>query len=136
MTINDVTIQVERTDVLRTEPTMPTRRMIAIGATALVVAIVALVAFVQSSGDETVRPTRAAGCHSPATTSCKTSSTADSSPARRSQPAPPSRDDIVQDLVDRGLVPRQTLQPAPPSRDDIVQDLVDRGLVPAATLDD
>ncbi len=109
MAINDVTIAVERTESAPAR-LRPTRRMIAIGATTLVVAIVALAAVVQNTGDQTSEPAV--------------------------QPAPQSRDDIVQDLVDRGLIPRQTLQTAPLSRDDIVQDLVDRGLVPAATLDD
>ena len=60
--------------------------------------------------------------------------------------APRSRDDIVRDLVVRGLVPAATLddgtqitrpglQPTQ-TRDDVVRDLVARGLVPAATLDD
>ncbi|MEY2582096.1 MAG: hypothetical protein QOE09_1945 [Ilumatobacteraceae bacterium] len=59
--------------------------------------------------------------------------------------APRSRDDVVRDLVERGLVPAATLddgtqitrpgvQPTP-TRDDVVRDLVERGLVPAATLD-
>ncbi len=109
--------------------------MIAIGATVVLVALVTLIAFVQSAGHESVRPTP--------------------------QPVSESRDDIVRDLVDRGLVPSPTLQPAPRpattssktsstadsspaqrlqpaphSRDDIVRDLVNRGLVPAATLND
>ena len=58
-----------------------------------------------------------------------------------------TRDDIVRDLVARGVVPAATLDdgtqitsprshPAQRTRDDIVRDLVERGLVPAATLDD
>jgi hypothetical protein len=59
---------------------------------------------------------------------------------------PRSRDDVVRDLVARGLVPAATLDDGTvitgpglqPTRthDDIVRDLVARGLVPAATLDD
>ena len=63
------------------------------------------------------------------------------------EPAPRTRDDIVRDLVARGVVPAATLddgtqitgpgfEPAPRTRDDIVRDLVARGVVPAATLDD
>jgi hypothetical protein len=108
MAINDATIQVERTS--RAPKRVPARNVIAIGVPALVVAIMALVAFVPNSGRESVRPTP--------------------------QPAPQSRDEIIRDLVDRGHVPSQTLQPAPQSRDEIVRDLVHRGLVPAATLND
>jgi len=57
-----------------------------------------------------------------------------------------SRDDVVRDLVERGLVPAATLddgthitgpglQPTR-TRDDVVRDLVERGLVPSASLDD
>jgi len=109
VSINDATIQAERTRSYAPSR-VPTRRMIAVGATALVAATVMLVAFVQSSDRELVRPMH--------------------------QPTSLTRDDIVQDLVDRGLVPGEALQPAPLTRDDIVQDLVDRGLVPAATLED
>ena len=73
-----------------------------------------------------------------------------SGPTRSDQtpePAPRTRDDIVRDLVARGVVPAATLDdgthitspaltPAPRTRDDIVRDLVARGVVPAATLDD
>jgi hypothetical protein len=107
MTISDATIPAERSTSYA-PGRVPTRGMLAAGATVVLVALVTLVAFVQGAGHESVRPTR--------------------------QPAPQSRDDIVQDLVDRGLVPSPTRQPAPQSRDDIVQDLVDRGLVPAASL--
>ncbi|HEX4981196.1 MAG TPA: hypothetical protein VFV63_05835 [Ilumatobacteraceae bacterium] len=89
---------------------MPTRRMIAVGAASLVAATVMLVAVVQNSDRELV-------------------------PSMQ-QPAPLTRDEIVQDLVDRGLVPSEAVRPAPLTRDEIVQDLVDRGLVPAATLED
>lgn len=58
---------------------------------------------------------------------------------------PRTRDDILRDLVARGVVPAATLDDgtlitgpalAPRTRDDIVRDLVARGVVPAATLDD
>jgi len=108
MAINSATIEAERTS--SSEPTrVPARALIAIAIT-VVVAIVTLVAYGQSSNEEFMRPTQ--------------------------QPATQSRDDIVQDLVDRGLVPHQTLQPVPQSRDEIVQDLVDRGLVPDGTPND
>ena len=55
-----------------------------------------------------------------------------------------SRDDVVRDLVTRGIVPAATLDDgtqitsralalASRSRDDVVRDLVARGIVPAAT---
>jgi hypothetical protein len=108
MAINDVTIGVERTKSAATRR-RPTRRIIAIGATTLVVAIVALAADVQNSGRQTPEP------------------------AMQAAPSADARS-ITEDLVNRGLVPRQTLQAAPVSRDEIVRDLVNRGLVPAATL--
>ena len=83
MSTNDATIQAERTRSYAPSR-VPTRRMIAVGATALVAATVMLVAFVQSSDRELVRSVQ--------------------------QPAPQTRDDIVQDLVDRGLVPAATLE--------------------------
>lgn len=46
-----------------------------------------------------------------------------------------SRDDIVRDLVNRGLVPSQALDPAPSSKEEIVRELVNRGLVPRQALD-
>ena len=108
MTISDATIQSQRSTSY-TPGRMPIRG-IAIGATVVLVALVTLIAFVQSAGHESVRPTP--------------------------QPVSESRDDIVRDLVDRGLVPsptQQPAQPAPQSRDDIVRDLVNRGLVPSPT---
>jgi hypothetical protein len=87
---------------------VPIRRMIQFGAIAVVAVVVTLVATATHSDQGFERP--------------------------HQQPAAPSRDAIVQDLVDRGIVPGRTLQPAAPSRDAIVQDLVDRGLVPAATI--
>src|SRR6478609_6201446 len=62
-------------------------------------------------------------------------------------PVSRSRDDVVRDLVARGIVPAATLDDgsqitsralagASRSRDDVVRDLVARGIVPAATLDD
>jgi hypothetical protein len=105
MSINSATIQAERTSS-SVPNRVPTGRLIAIGVTAVVIAIVTFVAYGRSSGHDVAPPTR--------------------------QHAPQSRDEIVQDLVDRGLVPSPTRQNTP-TRDDIVQDLVDRGLVPAAS---
>jgi hypothetical protein len=82
MAINNAAIQAERTASYAPNR-QPTGKTIAIAATAVVVAVVTLVAFAQRSGPEIVRPTQ--------------------------QPAPQSRDAIVQDLVDRGLVPAATL---------------------------
>jgi hypothetical protein len=42
----------------------------------------------------------------------------------------------LQDLVDRGLIPAQSLQPAPLSREDKLRDLVNRGLIPRQALDE
>ena len=120
MVITEEAIQVDRTPA-NTPPRRRGRRLFGIGAAIVVVAAVALVAVVESSG-----PTRS-----------------DQTP----EPAPLTRDDIVRDLVDRGVVPAATLDdgtqitspalaPAPRTRDDIVRDLVERGVVPAATLDD
>jgi hypothetical protein len=81
MSLNSATIQAERTSSSAPNR-VPTSRLIAIGVTAVVIAIVTLVAYTQSSGHDVVPPTR--------------------------QHAPQSRDEIVQDLVDRGLVPNPT----------------------------
>jgi hypothetical protein len=43
---------------------------------------------------------------------------------------------VTRDLVNRGLIPRQSLEPAPQSMDAKLQDLVNRGLIPRETLDD
>ena len=123
MVITDETIQVDRTSSntpSNAPPRWPFRRLLGIG-TAIVVAAIALVVIVESSG-----PT-----------------SSDQTP----EPAPRTHDEIVRDLVVRGLVPAATLDdgtqiispalaPAPRTRDEIVRDLVARGLVPAATLDD
>ena len=133
MTISDATIQSQRTTSY-TPGRMPIRG-IAIGATVVLVALVTLIAFVQSAGHESVRPTP-----QPVSESrddiVRDLVNRGLVPSPTLQPAPQSRDDIVRDLVNRGLVPSPTLQPAPQSRDDIVRDLVNRGLVPAATLND
>ena len=42
----------------------------------------------------------------------------------------------LQDLVDRGLIPRQALEPAPLTQEQKLQDLVDRGLVPRQSLEE
>ena len=82
MVITDEAIQVDRTPS-NTPPRRPSRRLFGIGTAIVVVAAVALVALVGSSG-----PTRS-----------------DQTP----EPAPRTRDDIVRDLVDRGVVPAATL---------------------------
>ncbi len=120
MVITDETIQVDRT-TSNTPPRGPIRRLVGIGTVFVVVAAVAFFAVVETSG-----PTRS-----------------DQTP----ESAPRTRDDIVRDLVARGLVPAATLDDgtqvigpalasAPRTHDDIVRDLVAHGLVPAATLDD
>ena len=119
MVITDETIQVDRTES-NTSPPRRILRRLGIG-TAIVVAPFAFVAFVGSA--------HPAGSD------------------QQHEPAPRTRDDIVRDLVARGVVPAATLddgtqitgpgfEPAPRTRDDIVRDLVARGVVPAATLDD
>ena len=132
MAINSATIQAERTSSAAPSR-VPTGKMIAIGVTAVVVAMITLVAYAQSSGEDLVRPTRQ---HVPQSRDDIVQDLVDRGlvPSPTRQTTPPTRDDIVQDLVDRGLVPSPTRQTTPPTRDDIVQDLVDRGLVPAATL--
>ena len=131
MSINNATIQVERTSSYRPKR-FPFRSALVIGAATMAVAIVTVVAFADDSGQGSVRPTvqpaRPAGDDV-----VRDLVNRGLIPSESLQPAAPSRDDIVQDLVDRGLIPNESLQPAAPSRDDIVQDLVDRGLVPAAT---
>jgi hypothetical protein len=82
MVITDETIQVDRTPS-NTPPRRPIRRLLGIGTAIVVVAAVALVAVVERSG-----PTRS-----------------DQTP----ETAPRTRDDIVRDLVERGLVPAATL---------------------------
>ncbi len=128
MAFNDVTIAVERAESARARR-RPTRRMIAIGATTLVVAIVSMAAVVQNSDDQTSEP---AVQPAPQSRDGIVQDLADRGliPRQTPQPAPLSHDGIVQDLADRGLIPRQTPQPAPLSRDGIVQDLADRGLIP------
>ena len=111
MTITEIRTPVE-TPVGEVEPSapkrVPTRRFVALGAAAIVsVATFAVVS--QNSAGETGKP--------PATV------------------APRSMDQITRDLVDRGLIPRQTLEPAPLTMDQITRDLVDRGLIPRETLE-
>ncbi len=57
-------------------------------------------------------------------------------PRQSLEPAPQSMDTKLQDLVNRGLIPRQSLEPAPQSMDTKLQDLVNRGLIPRQSLDD
>jgi hypothetical protein len=84
-------------------------RKTATGATVLVASL-ALAAILPNIGDRTTRP---------------------------EGPAEPVVDDqaTLSDLVNRGLIPRQTLEPAPPAADDTLRDLVNRGLIPPETLD-
>lgn len=82
MVITDKSIQVDRTPS-NTPPRRPIRRLVGIGTAIVVVAAVAFVAFVETSG-----PTRS-----------------DQTP----ESAPRTRDDIVRDLDARGLVPAATL---------------------------
>jgi hypothetical protein len=56
-------------------------------------------------------------------------------PEQALRPEPRSRDEILRDLVNRGLIPEQALRPEPRSRDEIIRDLVNRGLIPEETLD-
>ena len=50
--------------------------------------------------------------------------------------APQSVDTQLQDLVNRGLIPRQSLEPTSQPVDAQLQDLVNRGLIPRQALDD
>jgi hypothetical protein len=119
MVITDETIQVETPS--NTPPRRTIRRILAIGAAIVFVVVGALVAAVQSPG-----PTQS---------------------DQLQEPASRSRDEIVRDLVTRGVVPAASLDdgtqisgpalaPAPRTGDEIVRDLVARGVVPAASLDD
>ena len=155
MVITEEAIQVDRTPS-NTPPRRPSRRLFGIGTAIVVVAAVASVAVVESSGptrsDQTPEPAprtrddivrdlvdaessppppstteprspaqRWHRHHGPATTSSATSSTAGSSrrPPSTTEPRSPAR-----------------RSPGTATRDDIVRDLVARGVVPAATLDD
>ena len=82
MVITDETIQVDRTPST-TQHRRPIRRLLGIGTAIVVVAAVALVAVVESSG-----PTRS-----------------DQTP----EPAPRTRDDIIRVLVNQGVIPAATL---------------------------
>ena len=136
MTISEATIQAERSTSYA--PARMPIRGIAIGATVVLVALVTLVALVQSAGHESVRPTPqpASESRDDIVRDLVNRGLVPSPTRQPAQPVSQSRDDIVHDLVTRGLVPAATLQTAPLSRDEIVRDLVTRGLVPAATLDD
>jgi hypothetical protein len=120
MVITEETIQADTAP--STTPTRrPIRRGLAIGAAVVVVAGAAFVAAAQTDGP---------------------------APADElQQTRPQSRDEIVRDLVARGVVPAASLDdgteirgpglaPVERSRDEIFRDLVARGVVPAATLDD
>jgi hypothetical protein len=133
MTTNDVTIRTQPAKLATDR--RPTRRMIAIGAATLVAAAAVSIGIVRISDSETsvpaVRPRPDAEVQS------ITEDLVDRGlvPRQTLEARPRSRDEIVRDLVDRGLVPQQTLQPMAQSRDDIVRELIERGLVPAATMD-
>ena len=155
MVITDEAIQVDR-KASNTSPPRRYLRRLGIGA-AIVVAPVALVAFVGSANpttsdqqhelaprtrDDIVRDLVARGVVPAATLDDGTQITGPGF-----EPAPRTRDDVVRDLVARGVVPAATLddgtqitgpgfEPTPRTRDEIVRDLVARGVVPAATLDD
>jgi len=43
---------------------------------------------------------------------------------------------MTRDLVNRGLIPSQSLEPAPQSMDTRLQDLVNQGLIPSQSLND
>jgi hypothetical protein len=118
------------------------RRAVIIGAATLAVAGATVFAVVIGPGASESRD-------APRTTVDPTAQDAVDEPAiaePNQVQVPRSRDDVVRDLVERGLVPAATLddgtqitrpglQPIR-TRDDVVRDLVERGLVPAATLDD
>lgn len=97
----------------RRERSRPThgshRRRITIGAAALAV-VGASLAVVQAAGDG-------------------------SQPSKSQTDRPVDRDAITEDLVNRGLVPRQALDAASSSADATLRDLVNRGLVPRQALD-
>ena len=133
MAINHATIEVERTKS-RAPGRVPTHKTIAIGATAAIAALVTLIVFTQRADHQVERPTQLPA-HS-GDDVVRDLVDRGLIPIESLQPLRPAGDDVVRDLVDRGLIPSESLQPAAPSRDDIVQDLVDRGLVPAATPDD
>jgi hypothetical protein len=54
-------------------------------------------------------------------------------PHQALEPRPLTQDQYTELLVERGWVPHQTLE-SKQTQDDIVRDLIDRGVVPAATL--
>ena len=99
-----------RTDEIETTTPTPvrTRRMLAISAAAIVT--VAAVAAVVSKTDH--------------------ESTSFAAPVSAM-----TMEQKLQDLVDRGLIPRQVLEPAPPTMEQKLQDLVDRGLIPPQALE-
>jgi hypothetical protein len=105
------------------------RTLVAIGAAAAI-AITASSAAVQSSRDDTTRPT--------AQTVSEYDQLRDLAnrgviPRQALDPAPMTREEL-RDLVDRGVIPRQALHPAPMT-DDQLQDLANRGVIPRQSLD-
>jgi hypothetical protein len=118
------------------------RRAVVIGAATLAIAGATLFAVVIGSGASDSRDVRRTTVDPTAKDAVNEQAIAEPNQVQ----APRSRDDIVRDLVARGLVPAATLDDGTQitrpglrptrTRDDIVRDLVARGLVPAATLDD
>ena len=56
-------------------------------------------------------------------------------PRQALESARPSHDEIVRELVHRGLIPRQALESVRPSQDEILRGLVQRGLIPRQALE-
>ena len=109
MTTNEPTIPVGGIETFTPSRTW-THRMIALGAAAIV-AVGASAAVIQISGNETAPP------------AARTEHVVDAQA-------------VTRDLVNRGLIPAESLEPAPQSRDAVLQDLVNRGLIPRQALDD
>ena len=118
------------------------RRGIVIGAACLVVAGATVFALVDGSGVSDSRDVPRITVDLTVRDAGSEQGVAEPNPVQPGR----SRDDVVRDLVHRGVVPAATLddgtqitrpglQPTR-TRDEIVRDLVERGLVPAATLGD
>lgn len=119
MTITNATARVATTTARNTDRTRA-RTIVAAGATLFVGATVAFGAIALSRGEAAPRPAR------PAATA----------PVR----ALVDPDFAERDLVERGLIPRQSLEPAPEWHAELVRelaerDLVERGLIPRQSLD-
>ena len=116
MTVNDATFRVARKKS-QSVRRAPSRTAITIGATLFLGATVALGAIVLSDDEPSPRP---------------------------QQPAPTvearAREDNTRDLVERGLIPAQSLEPTPQwladqQRDLAQRELVERGLIPPQSLE-